>query len=136
MSLTEWHERLKKPAKRKSKYNAKRTLIDGKHFPSQLEAAVYLHLSNLVKIGAKSELRLQHTVRMESAGISWKIDFSMLDEYGALEFVEAKGFECGEYVLKKKLYRAGFFGVAPLTIYKGTALKLYVAEIITPKQLR
>lgn len=136
VSLSEWHESLKKPVKRSHKYNAKSTVVDGKHFPSQLEAAVYAYLKNLVKMGIKSNLRLQYSVRMPSAGIGWKCDFAVDNEFGELELNEAKGFADREYVLKMKLYRAGYFGLAPLQIWKGSAAKPYVAEVIIPKQLR
>lgn len=111
------------------KYGARRTIIDGKAFPSKLEAAVYSILSLMQKAGEISDLSCQHTVRISEAQIPWKVDFSFTRD-GKTVYCEAKGIETSDYLIKKKLWK--YYGPGKLEIYKGRYTNPKIAEVIDP----
>jgi len=115
--------------KRQHKYNDQRTMVDGKAFPSKLEAAVYAFLKLEEKQGRITKLECQPTVFLTDAEISYKPDFKFERE-GQVVFGEAKGTEGDRFRLIKKLWK--WYGPAPLEIYKGTAKRIALAKTIIP----
>lgn len=115
---------------------AKRTSVNGKHFPSMLEAALYESLLMRQKAGELGEIRLQHAVTLKGAcpecgarEVRWKVDFSAPHlKSGRTWFFEAKGEKSREY-----LYKVGLWRKAPpdrLEIWMGSAERLKLVEVI------
>ena len=122
---------IREQTRKKHKFNAKRTVVDGKHFPSALEASVYCLCKLMVKNDGYSDLQLQDSVSMTLAHITWKVDFRLTDPNGAYEWHEAKGVETNDYVLKKRLWK--HYGPGVLVVWKGTAARPVIVETVIPK---
>ncbi len=100
---------------------------------SKFEAAVYDILKLRELAGEIKDIKCQQPVVLQpgprTVKITWKVDFSFcLVSDGSLEYVEAKGFESDVYRMKLKMFRAQ--RPAPLTIYKGTYRRPFIAERI------
>jgi hypothetical protein len=116
MSWATRHARLL--TKRPSKYNAKRTVVDGITFHSKREAARYQELRLLVLAGQIRELQLQpeYPIVVTSRGgrteqvAVWRGDFRYRDyrdgHQGLLTIEDCKGVRTPVYRLKKKLVEA------------------------------
>lgn len=126
--------------KPKNKYNARSTIVDGLHFPSKLEAAVWCQLK--LQYGSLAVWRYP-SVKLPG-GVMWKIDFEVipfggpviggpLPQHDKAEYHEAKGVETADYKVKLKLYKE--FGDRPLHIWKGSAAKPFISETVIPKTL-
>lgn len=127
----EIRERLK--TKKPNKYGAKPT----RGFASKLEAAVYDILIERQSRGELSDIKRQQTVVLQDgpAGvrIAWKVDFSYMSaEDGRTVYVEAKGLETNDYVLKVKLWRND--PPYELEIYRGNWDRPRLVERIVTKQ--
>ena len=97
---------------KKSKYKAKRILIDGIWFHSKREGSRYLVLKQLEKIGLIRNLRLQVPYLIEINGIKickYNADFVYFDVAKGVEVVEdSKGYQTKDYKLKKKMVEAAY----------------------------
>ncbi len=120
------------------KFNAKKTIVDGIAFPSQLEASVFKKLKEQEALGFISDIKLQASVRLKdkcehcgSAAVTWKVDFRFIDENGKERYAEAKGAETPDFKKRKKLWKT--LGPAPLEIWKGSWRYPKVVEIVEPK---
>lgn len=104
-------------------------------FASKMESAGYDLLKFRERAGEISDIKCQQAVTLaEGNGLKlrWKIDFSFIvKSTGNLEYMEIKGFETKDYRIKLKLYKMN--PPAPLTIYKGTYKRLFIAERIEKK---
>ncbi len=113
---------------RRNKFKAVRT----RGFSSKMEAAGYDLLKLREMAGEIREIKCQQSVTLiEKNGhsIRWKIDYSFIvSKTDCLEYLEIKGVETSDYKLKLKLYKMN--PPAPLTIYKGSYKRLYIAERI------
>lgn len=100
---------LAKP-KRKSKYGAVQTVVDGISFPSKREACRYRYLRLLERGGKIIHLELQPTYPIEINGYhicQVKLDFRYFDnETGQLVVEDAKGMDNPLSRLKRKLVEA------------------------------
>lgn len=97
-----------------SKYNSKKTVVDGQTFDSKKEANRYKELRLLEKAGVIKDLwtqvkfKLIPAQRDEATGkviereCSYKADF-VYEEDGKTVVEDAKGFRTKEYVIKRKL---------------------------------
>lgn len=97
-----------------SKYNNKKTVVNGQVFDSKKEATRYKELLLLEKAGAIHDLRMQvkftliPAQRDEATGkvvereCSYKADF-VYEEDGKTVVEDVKGFRTKEYVIKRKL---------------------------------
>lgn len=133
MSLAEWKELHAKP-KRKSKYNAQSTVVDGVHFPSKLEAAVWCQLLFLRKLGEFTNILRYPSIKLPG-GVVWKADFKVFNAVDdRWEIHEAKGLATSDYRVKRKLYEE--FGTMPLIVWKGSYKKPYPTEPIFPKNFQ
>lgn len=116
-----------KPLRRGHKYNAKANRetiklspfpeIAGRRFDSGLERQVGYDLCVRLHAGEIEDLKFQQTTYLTDARISWRIDFSYVED-GMFWFHEAKGFEDNVYRLKLKLFKV--YGTAPLRITQGS----------------
>lgn len=97
-----------------SKYNSKKTVVDGQTFDSRKEANRYQELLLLERVGAIKNLSRQvkfvliPSQRDEATGkvvereCSYKADF-VYEEDGKTIVEDVKGFRTKEYVIKRKL---------------------------------
>lgn len=115
---------------KRHKYNAKRTVYEGKSFPSRLEASVYALLRLQERAGEISELECQPTVYLTKAKISYKPDFMFIKD-GETCYGEAKGKECDRFRLIKRLW--AFYGPGPMYLYKGRAERPHLDKVIIPE---
>ena len=95
-----------------SKYNAKKTEVDGIVFDSRREADRYCELKLLQRAGKISALRLQVPFELQPAftvngkkvrPIHYIADF-VYKENGQYIVEDAKGHRTKEYMLKRKMY--------------------------------
>lgn len=98
-----------------TKYNAKRTTVDGITFASQKEARRYQELKLLERAGKIHSLELQRRYPLKVEGeliCTYVADFVYGESDGttiksAVRIVEdTKGFQTREYKIKKKLMKA------------------------------
>lgn len=114
------------------KYNAKRVKKAGFSFASQLESALHDYLLWCEKEGTIENLKLQPSVYLTDAKILMKPDFSALEtKTKLLCFWEAKGVETDVWRIKRRLWLV--YGPGPLYVYRGSAKKLVLGEIVIPK---
>lgn len=97
-----------KMPKKRSKYGAVKTTVDGIRFDSKKEAKRYVELMDMQKMGMISDLQLQPSYPIVVNGIEvceYRADFFF--RRGETEYVEdTKGFRTPVYKLKKKLVEA------------------------------
>jgi hypothetical protein len=96
-----------------NKYHNEPQTIDNIRFASRKEAARYVELRTLLRVGVISDLRWQVRYKLVVNGqlvCTYVADFAYLDDNG-IEIVEdAKGFRTREYITKKKLM-AAIYGI-------------------------
>lgn len=96
-----------------SKYNSKKTIIDGQVFDSRKEAKRYQELAFLEKVGAIENLSRQvkfvlipsqrdENGKMIERECSYKADFKYTED-GETIVEDVKGFKTKEYIIKRKL---------------------------------
>lgn len=118
----------------KNKFKAKRTIVDGIAFASQLEANVYAHHVILQASGIIKDLQIHPTYRLTDAEISYKCDFQATNiETGTTYAIEAKGMEDRRWMLIKKLWV--YYGPMPLEVWKSKGKRVLLDKTITPKHL-
>lgn len=111
-----------------NKFGAISTKIDGHHFPSQLEAGVYLLHKAMVQSGEINTLRCQVPVTL-LPGINWRLDFAYWDvKLGRVVYAEAKGVETERYQILKRIWRVK--GPSLLRIYKGSGMRPKLVETL------
>ena len=117
--------------KGQNKYNARRSKCAlGHNHGSAFEAAVCATLQLRERAGEIRDIKTQ--VRIHLVGkLFWNIDFQYTDcATGEICFAESKGFETQRYVAQKQAYSG--CRKERLEIYKGSAIRPYVAEVIKP----
>lgn len=101
----------------RSKYGARRTVVDGISFDSKKEAKRYADLRNLQRAGKITRLQRQVKIPLygkdtclttdKGAPIMYRADFVYIDVSSGERVVEdCKGFRTPEYRLKKAILRA------------------------------
>ena len=121
--------------RRKHKLNAQSSTVmfNGElhHCPSKLEAAVGGIVDNLRVLGEASELRAQHSVRLD-ADRTWKVDYSYFSKsLNERVWVEAKGKRDARFRKNLKLWRDGA-GPGRLEIWEGHWSRPICIEVIYP----
>jgi len=122
--------------KKRHKFNAIKTIVNGITFPSKLEASVYSILLLRERAGEIRDIKLQASVvvkeKCETCGdgpIVWKIDFSFIDcQTEDKVYCEAKGAEVSSYKKRKKIWKSD--PPAKLEIWKGSARNPQLVETI------
>ena len=116
--------------RKKHKYNAKQTIIDGFKFSSLMEADYYLLLKQQEKAGLIKILELQSKVYLTKARILMKPDFVIFEvKTGEVYYLEVKGMELPTYKLKKKLWTK--YGPGKLRVIKKIRGRFEITEEIT-----
>lgn len=96
-----------------SKYNARKTEMDGIVFDSRLEANYYKLLQFQKKIGEIKDFTLQPTYVLQEGfkrgkrkvqAITYKADFLVTYPDGKQEIIDCKGVKTEVYRIKKKLF--------------------------------
>lgn len=117
--------------KKKNKFGAKKTTVDGETFPSKAEAAVFQLFKVRQASGEVTELTRYETIYLSDARVSYKPDWSFVEtSTGTKIFVEVKGVVTDRFRLIKKLWKA--YGPTPLEIWKVNHRGPYLDEVITP----
>ena len=115
-----------------AKYHNVKITRYGIKFDSLLELSVYEILRNQEIQGLIRVVGVHPSVKITDAGILCKPDFECMHNKGftrgELFYVEAKGMETATWRLKRRLWMC--YGPAPIHIYKGTAAKPVLHEII------
>lgn len=92
---------------RYSKYNAKKTKVDGITFASKAEANRYLDLKLLQKAG-----EIQWFIRQAPfdlpGNIKYICDFLVVEKDGSITIEDVKGVETQVFKLKKKLFEEAY----------------------------
>lgn len=91
-------QELKKRRRGRNKFNAVRT--DG--YASKAEARFAASLCNQRRLGVIADWLEQVPIKL-SEGITYRVDFMILERDGSVRFVEVKGHETPEWKLKYKL---------------------------------
>lgn len=99
--------------KKRSKYNARKTMVDGIKFDSKKEARRYEELKLQENVGVISHLQLQPKFRLLDGfkhrgetirPINYFADFSYIDAEGNEVVEDVKGKKTDVYNIKKKLF--------------------------------
>lgn len=102
----------------RSKYGAKKEIVDGITFASRKEAGRYAQLKILKGAGRVEDLELQPSFLLQDAfkgrdgktirAITYRADFRYYDpEMKKTVIEDVKGFETPEYKLKRKMFLKG-----------------------------
>jgi len=103
MSSVDYLKAIKKG--KKNKYNAKRTIVDGINFPSELEASYYSHLKIRVLAGEVLYFLRQVPFHLPG-GVKYVVDFMEIHADGSVHYVDVKGKETRMFITKKKIVEA------------------------------
>jgi len=95
--------------KRRSKYGAIKTVLNGIRFDSKREAARYWELLLLSRAGKIKNLSLQ-PVFIFPCGVKYKADFQY-EEAGQLVAEDSKGFKTPVFNLKARMFKHHFPGI-------------------------
>ena len=110
MSAKEFREQQAKQPKRRNKFNAKRTELDGIVFDSQRESQYYALLKRREKLGEVSGVELQQPYALTIDGqliCTYRADFSFDDLVERRHrVVDTKGVITPEFRIKQKLMKA------------------------------
>lgn len=88
--------------RRKHKFSAKKTELDGIKFPSKLEASYYERLKLLQKAGEVVFFLRQVPFHL-GGGVTYRVDYQVFYTNGEVAFIDVKGHETEEFITKKKL---------------------------------
>ena len=116
-----------------NKYGNKRTKCSkGHNHRSQLEASVCALITLREKAGELKLIKTEQHLYLTEARIKYIADFTCGDvKSGEVFYIEAKGYASQRWPMIVKLWRK--FGLGKLEIWKGTAARPKLAEIIVPK---
>ncbi|WNL49476.1 restriction endonuclease-like protein [Bacillus phage DZ1] len=100
-----------------SKFNAKKIVVDGIKFDSEVESRYYAHLMRLKAMGEIKEFTMQPAFVLQEAftkhgkdypAIKYKADFQVWYIDGTTKVIDIKGMKTPEFKLKEKLYAKQF----------------------------
>ena len=109
MPVGEYRVSYLKKAGKKSKYRSTKIDFNGIRFDSKFEAKVYEDLLFQLNLGLLIEIKRQVKIPLEVNGVlicNYICDFRVVDKYGQVKYVEAKGMVLPVYAIKKKLFLA------------------------------
>lgn len=101
----------------RSKYNNRKTMIDGITFDSQKEAEYYLVLKADKKAGRIKDFELQPKFVLQEGfikggvrfrPITYTADFKIEHFDGSVEVIDTKGVITKEFAIKRKLFEAKY----------------------------
>ena len=105
-SVEEYKNFTNKP-KRKSKYRANKTSVDGHTFDSEKEANFYCDLKLRLQGKEINGFCLQPTFIL-APGLKYKADFIVFNKDNTYDIIDVKGFKTKEYIAKKKVFEDKF----------------------------
>lgn len=100
-----------------SKYNARKTTIDGIQFDSKAEGQYYLHLKEKQQRGEILAFKLQPKFVLQESfkkdgktyrAIEYTADFEVIHSDETIEIIDVKGFETLDFKIKRKLFEKKF----------------------------
>ena len=94
--------RLNHNYKKRQKYNAKKTVVNGIKFDSKKEAEYYEDLLIRVSDGEVITF-LRQTPFHLPGGTAYRVDFTEFHADGTVHFIDVKGIQTKEFILKKKM---------------------------------
>lgn len=106
MTLEEY-ARLAGSGKPESKYNSKRTVVDGIKFDSIKESNRYKELLILQREGAVSHFLMQVPFLLDG-GVKYRLDFLVFWTDRHISYEDVKGFKTEVYKIKKKMVEARY----------------------------
>lgn len=95
-----------------SKYNNKKTIVDGIKFDSEMESHYYIYLKELKEVGVVLDFELQPVYVLQEGfvkdgkkikPITYKADFRVLYTDGHEEVIDVKGQLLSDFKLKRKM---------------------------------
>lgn len=95
-----------------SKYNNKKTIVDGIKFDSEMESHYYIYLKELKEAGVVLDFELQPVYVLQEGfvkdgkkikPITYKADFRVLYTDGHEEVIDVKGQLLSDFKLKRKM---------------------------------
>lgn len=107
--VTQYRENYLKGSGKKNKYSAKKQNYNGVKYDSTLEAKVAEDLDWQLKSGDLVEVKRQVKVPLMVNKVlicTYYCDFRVVDKYGQVKYVEAKGIELPVWKIKKRLFLA------------------------------
>lgn len=96
-----------------SKYKNKKVVVDGVKFDSKHEAEYYLYLKRLKEEGRIKDFGLQHKFELQPSfkkygkthrAITYTVDFAIYHNNGDVEYVDVKGMETQQGIMRKKMF--------------------------------
>lgn len=100
-----------------SKFNAKKVIVDGIKFDSEVESKYYAHLKRLKSMGEVEHFELQPSFVLQDKftkhgkthkPIIYKADFKVWFSDGTVKVIDVKGMKLPEFKLKEKLFAKKF----------------------------
>lgn len=110
-----------------TKYNARKTVINGIQFDSKAEGQYYIILKDKQRRGEIESFTLQPKFLLQEGfekngkkyrPITYKADFEIVHNDGSLEIVDVKGFVTKEFAIKLKMFEKAYPDLS-LTIVGG-----------------
>ena len=95
--------------KKGNKYNNTKQNYNGNRYDSKKESSYAEQLDLRIKAKDIKGYDRQFKLELKVNGYkicSWKIDFRIIHNDDSFEFVEVKGFETYDYIIKRKLFEA------------------------------
>jgi hypothetical protein len=100
--------------RKKSKYNAKKTYIDGFKFDSKVESKYYLYLKDRKAKGEIKDFELQPSFTLQDKfktkdgktirSITYIADFKVVHNDGSIEIIDVKGDATDVAKIKRKMF--------------------------------
>ena len=90
------------PKRKRHKFNATRTELDGIKFDSKKEARYYESLKMRVKAGLVVFFLRQVPFHLPG-NVTYRVDFQEFHMDGTVHFVDVKGMKTKEFIMKKKM---------------------------------
>lgn len=96
-----------------NKYRNKKVVVDGIKFDSKHEAEYYIYLNRLKGEGKIKDFGLQHKFELQPSfkkygkthrAITYTVDFAIYHLNGEVEYVDVKGMETQQGVMRKKMF--------------------------------
>lgn len=100
-----------KPKKKRSKFNAVRTKVDGITFDSKREAEYYSELKLRQKAGEILGFSRQDQFVLDDAGTVYRADFVVYYLDGRYQIVDVKGVQTDVFKLKMAMLRMRYPGL-------------------------
>lgn len=113
MTIAEWRKKV--PVTKASKFNNKKTELNGVMFDSKKEAKYMQDLECLVTLGEVTKIERQVRIRLDVNGVHiavYVLDFRVTYADGHVEYIDVKGYRNPKmpfyrvYLMKKRLVEA------------------------------